>query len=158
MSTLNDDERAAWRQFVAMRRQLDRALAEQLQRDGDLSSAEFEVLITLHDSPDRRLRVGALAGLLGWEKSRVSHQVTRMTGRGLLERTECEDDARGSWIAMTADGRRAVLRVMRGHTAELRRVFFDVVSPEQQKAITDASRAVLDVAAGPACAEVRDAS
>ena len=155
MSGLSSDERRLWLEFVAMRRELDRALAEQLQKDGDLSSADFDILITLFEAPDRRLRAGALAALVGWEKSRVSHQVTRMISRGLLERTECEDDARGSWISMTADGRRAILGVMRGHFTEIRRLFFDVLTPEQLEALGGISRSVLDAIASPVCDEVR---
>ncbi|WP_242682338.1 MarR family winged helix-turn-helix transcriptional regulator [Herbiconiux sp. SYSU D00978] len=155
MSGLSADERRLWIDFVAMRRQLDRALAEQLQRDGSLSSADFDILITLFEAPNRRLRAGALADLLGWEKSRVSHQVTRMSSRGLLERVECEDDARGSWISLTADGRRAVLKVMRGHFAEIRRLFFDALTPEQLAAVSGISQSVLHAIQPPVCDEVR---
>lgn len=35
------------------------------------------VLVALTDSPDGRMRLFELAGILGWEKSRVSHQVGR---------------------------------------------------------------------------------
>ena len=43
-----------------------------------------------------------------WEKSRLSHHLARMERRGLIERQDCEDDARGAFVALTPEGRRAI--------------------------------------------------
>ena len=45
--------------------------------------------------------------MLGWEKSRISHQVTRMVARALVRRVECDEDLRGSWVELDVAGRRA---------------------------------------------------
>ena len=74
----------------------------------------------LSEAPDRKLRTGELAELLAWEKSRVSHQVARMEARGLLERTECDTDGRGTWVGLTDEGRRILLGSMREHAAAIR--------------------------------------
>jgi DNA-binding MarR family transcriptional regulator len=77
------------------------------------------------------LRARELAETLSWEKSRVSHQVTRMEKRQLVERRECDTDLRGSWVGLTADGKRAVLGTMREHSASIRRYFLDVLTPAE---------------------------
>ena len=89
MSEVTEEEWAVWRTFYAMRRQLDRALEDQLQRDAGISGADYEILLALFTSRDRRLRSRDLVDRIGWEKSRISHQVTRMESRGLVERSEC---------------------------------------------------------------------
>jgi DNA-binding MarR family transcriptional regulator len=94
---LTDTELEVWRAFYAMRRRLDRALDLQLQHDSQVSASEYEILFALNDAPQRQLRSKDIASGIGWEKSRVSHLVARMERRGLLARTECESDARGSW-------------------------------------------------------------
>ena len=127
-----------------MRRQLDLALERQLQEDAGISEPDYSILIMLFESPERQLRANELGACLGWEKSRVSHQVSRMEKRGLVERRECDTDARGTWISMTADGRRAVLGAMRQHAASLRQYFFDALTPEELAAIQSASTKVLD--------------
>jgi DNA-binding MarR family transcriptional regulator len=124
---LTSAERETWASFFTMRRRLDRALDLQLQRESGLSSSEYEVLVAITNSPQKRLRIKAIADGIGWEKSRVSHLVTRMVKRDLLTRTECDSDARGSWIGLTASGTRAVLRAISGHTERVRRYFFDVL-------------------------------
>ena len=141
---LDDAERDAWDAYLAMRRTLDRALEAAMRTAGDLSPAEFQVLSVLHASEDRALRTGELATALGWERSRVSHLTRRMTERGHLERTDCPDDARGTWIVLTNPGRRALLRAVRGHTELLREVLFEPLGTDGLAQLEDLAHRVVD--------------
>ncbi len=140
---LTDAERETWQSFYTMRRRLDRALDLQLQRDSGLSASEYEILLAIYDAPRRSLRITAIAEAIGWEKSRVSHLVTRMEKRELLDRTECDVDARGSWIGLTVSGRRAVLGAIRGHSAAIRRYFLDVLEPMDAASLESLSARVV---------------
>jgi DNA-binding MarR family transcriptional regulator len=149
-------EWGAWRDFVAMRRQLDRELERQLQRDAGLSASDYAVLVTLLESPDRQLRARDLGELLAWEKSRVSHQVSRMEARGLVDRRECDEDARGTWIGITPEGSRTVLSAMRDHGATLRRYFFDALQPDELEVLSRISKRVLGAIDPPACTMIEE--
>ena len=153
-AALSPEEWDVWRAFVAMRRQLDLTLEHQLQRDGDISAADYGILISLFESPEKQLRAGELSQELAWEKSRVSHQVSRMEKRGLVERRLCDTDARGTWVGMTPAGSRAVLGAMRGHADALRQHFFDALSTEEIAAISSASQHVLDTLEPIDCSSV----
>jgi DNA-binding MarR family transcriptional regulator len=146
---LTDDEWATWDAFYSMRRRLDRALELALQGASGISAPEFEILVGLGRSGDRRLRVRDIADVIGWEKSRVSHQVTRMERRGLVRRSDCASDARGTWVELTPEGRRAVLTAMRGHTAAIKRYFVDVLG-DDGPALHAFSERVLDAVGGDA--------
>lgn len=141
---LDDAEREAWGAYVAMRKALDRVLAAGMRDDGDLSEAEFQALSALHSAEDRALRTGELAAELCWERSRVSHLTRRMTERGLVERTDCTDDARGTWIVLTNPGRRALLRTVRGHTELLRELVFDPLGPDGLARLDEVSRTITE--------------
>lgn len=143
MAEVSGEEWDTWHSFFLMRRQLDRALEQQLQRHSDVSAADYEILVALSQAPGKQLRARTISEMIGWEKSRVSHQVSRMEKRGLVERRECESDARGVWIVITNEGRRAVLAAMRHHSAAIRRYFFDVLSPEEQRVLKGVSARVL---------------
>jgi DNA-binding MarR family transcriptional regulator len=119
-----------WDAYHDVWRRLDRALDHAVQEGAGISIPEFEILIGLHRDPEHRLRVRDIAAEIGWEKSRVSHQVTRMVARGLVGRADCPTDGRGSWVTMTADGRRAVLGGIRAHTAALERLFWRPVGTD----------------------------
>lgn len=66
---------------------------------------------------------------LGWEKSRLSHQLTRMVKRGLVERTECADDRRGAYVAVTGAGREAITTAAPRHVDDVRRLFLFMQGP-----------------------------
>jgi DNA-binding MarR family transcriptional regulator len=146
---LTRDEWLVWDTFYAMRRRLDRALEVRLQEGSGVSAPEYEILAGLGRSADRRLRVRDIAEQIGWEKSRVSHQVTRMEKRGLVRRSECDSDARGTWVELTAAGRRAMLESSRGHNEAIKRYFVDVLG-EEADALVAFSQRVLDTIGGDA--------
>lgn len=143
-SAVSPDEWETWRAIYSMRKQLDLTLERQLHRDADISLPDYEVLLELYSAEDRQLRARELGTRLGWEKSRLSHQVTRMERRGLLERTNCDTDARGTWILITTGGRRAVLAAIREHATNMRKYFFDVATAEELEVMRGVAGRVLD--------------
>ncbi|WP_375481888.1 MarR family winged helix-turn-helix transcriptional regulator [uncultured Jatrophihabitans sp.] len=141
---LTDDEQSAWRAFLAMKTELDAQLGRDMQDSSGLSIADFSVLVPLSEHPEGRLRILELARGLQWEKSRLSHQLTRMEQRGLIERSNCREDRRGSFVVLTADGRRAVEAAAPRHVESVRRYLFDLLTPDQVAVLGDISRTVRD--------------
>ena len=62
----------------------------------------------------------------------------------LVERTACETDGRGTWIVLTAEGRRLLLRAMRDHTDAIRELFFDALTDDEKTSIRAASIRMLE--------------
>ena len=91
---LNEREERAWRSLQLMQMRLEGELARQLAADSGLSYPDYLVLVALTDRPDGRMRLFELAGVLGWEKSRLSHHVGRMADRGLVRKEKCDSDRR----------------------------------------------------------------
>ena len=149
-------EMELWRSFYVMRRQLELTLERRLQADAGISTADYEILIALSTSQSKRLRAGQIGDLIGWEKSRVSHQITRMEQRDLVAREECDDDARGVWIVLTAAGDRAVQGAEDDRRDAVRRYFFDVLTDDEKAVLTTISRKVLDTIKPPICDEIAD--
>ena len=139
---LSDDEQSVWRAFLAMKTQLDAQLGREMQDGSGLSMADFSVLVPLSEHPESRMRILELARGLQWEKSRLSHQLTRMQQRGLIERSNCSEDRRGSFVVLTADGRAAVEAAAPRHVESVRRYLFDLLSAEQVAALGDIARTV----------------
>lgn len=143
VSAVDAAEWALWDAFGAMHAELARELDRRLQRDAGISQGDYAVMLTLFRAPERRLRPGVLGERIGWEKSRVSHQLTRMVSRGLVERVECDTDGRGSVVVLTRAGRLAMLRAMRDHATAIRSLFLDLLEPDEKRAIANASARVL---------------
>jgi DNA-binding MarR family transcriptional regulator len=132
---LSAEEEHLWRGWLQLNDEITATLQREMQQDAKLSLSDYEVLVFLTDHPEGRLRVLDLARQLAWERSRVSHHLTRMERRGLVERRECAEDGRGAFIAVTEAGRAANERAAPGHVAAVRRLFFDVLDAEEVAAL-----------------------
>lgn len=141
---LTDAEQHSWRGYRRMRALLDLQLARDLAQETGLSEADYDVLSTVSEAPERRMRLGDLAQWLLWSKSRLSHQITRMQRRGLVAREECESDARGSTVALTEPGLRAIQAAAPGHVASVRRHLIDVLTEDELAALAVLSHRVID--------------
>jgi DNA-binding MarR family transcriptional regulator len=126
---LDEHEQRAWRGYTQMHRRLSRVLGQRLMRDSGLSAADYEVLVPLSEAPDGQLRAGHLARTVDWEKSRLSHHLTRMEQRGLVTRLGCPTDARGAYIGLTGAGRRAIEAAAPQHVEAVRENFVDLLTP-----------------------------
>ncbi|MFD8707716.1 MarR family winged helix-turn-helix transcriptional regulator [Kitasatospora sp. NPDC059648] len=133
-----------WDVWMRAQRLLARELERGLQRDCDISKAEFSVLVTLWQAADREWRVGELSESLDWDKSRVSHQLTRMEKRGFVERTRYGADGRRAGIGLTAEGRRIAQSAIRVHGGNIRHHVLDSLTPEQASAIRAWSEQTVD--------------
>jgi DNA-binding MarR family transcriptional regulator len=142
-SWLDEGEAAAWRGVVRMQAHLTRELGRRLAVESTLSYSDYEVLVALTDQPHGRLRLFGLAEELGWEQSRLSHHVARMAARDLVTKEPCEEDRRGSFVAVTDTGRAAIAAAAPGHVTAVRELFIDRVTTAQLKAITEVAAAVL---------------
>jgi len=131
---LTAQEERVWRRWLTLNARLSATLHKELQDDAGLSMPDFEVLVHLTDSPQGRIRVTDLARALQWERSRVSHHVTRMERRRLVQRVECAEDGRGAFIVITPQGRAVIEQAAPGHVNAVRRLVFDALSPEEVNA------------------------
>ena len=128
---LTAEEQRVWRRWMTLNAQLSATLQRELQDDAGLSMQDYEVLVHLTDNPEGRKRVTDLARLMQWERSRVSHHVTRMEGRHLVQRVECAEDGRGAFVVITPQGRTAIEQAAPGHVNTVRRLVFDALSPDE---------------------------
>jgi DNA-binding MarR family transcriptional regulator len=140
---LDEREARAWRSLQVMQLRLNGALARQLATDSQLSYPDYLVLVALTESEDGRLRLFELGRALGWEKSRLSHHVSRMAQRGLVTKEACDADRRGFHVVVTPAGRRAIKAAAPGHVDAVRRLFVEPLAPRQLDAIATAAELVL---------------
>ncbi len=132
---LSDREMYAWIGYRRMRLLLDLALQRDLTSHSGLSEADYDVLSNLSAAGDQRMRLTDLARHMRWSTSRLSHQITRMQERGLVDREECADDGRGSMLVLTPAGLAAIAAAAPGHLASVRKHFIDLLTPEEIEAL-----------------------
>jgi DNA-binding MarR family transcriptional regulator len=141
---LNEDEQLAWRRFGAMFTRLPAVLESQLQRDSGLTHFGYWVLAMLSEAPGRSLRMSELAALAHGSQSRLSHLVSKLEEKGWVQREKVGDDGRGFTAVLTDAGYDKIVASAPGHVAEVRRLVFDVLSPEQIRALGDICATIVD--------------
>src|SRR5690242_7883614 len=129
---LDAREAHLWQSYRDSHRELLGALETRLLKNSGLSGAEYALLQPLSNAPHGVLRTRDLGRSVGWERSRLSHQVSRMEKRGLVTREECESDARGSMIRLTEAGRAAVDAANPDHVDAVRSYLLDNLTREEQ--------------------------
>jgi DNA-binding MarR family transcriptional regulator len=135
-------ERAAWRALMGMAFQLAGELGRTLGEVAAISYQDYLVLAVLKEQGGRARPVH-LGRELGWEKSRLSHHVSRMIDRGLVKRDSVTSDKRGALIIATPKGLRAADAARTYHDRVVREHFLDLVSDKELATIRRVAERVL---------------
>ena len=140
---LTESELAAWVRLAAVLELLPGVLDSQLRRDAGLTHFEYYVLAMLTEAPQRTLRMTALAAQTNATLPRLSHVVSRLEERGLVQRFPCPEDARATNARLTPRGWRKIRDTAPGHVANVRQHVIDALTPEQVDQLTTITEAIL---------------
>jgi DNA-binding MarR family transcriptional regulator len=121
---LTATQQRTWLNYIQVYLRLEYEMNRQLQADSGISLAEYTVMTALSNEPGRRLQSSKLATRIGWERSRLSHQLRRMEGRRLVERIGSESDGRATDAKLTPQGWRLLRSAAPQHVDLVRTLFF----------------------------------
>lgn len=138
---LSDGQQSIWRAYLAGVARIDAHLDAELRPFG-LDLGEYEILVNLSEAEGHSLRMSDLALAVRQSRSRLTHTVTRMEKKGLLERVACPEDRRGVVAVLTDAGYALLVEAAPAHVRSVRDVFVDVVDADDFAAVGRAMRAV----------------
>jgi DNA-binding MarR family transcriptional regulator len=115
---------------------LERLLGLAMERDSGLSHPMFEVLLLLAAAPEG-VPMGDLSRGLVLTSGGATRLVDRMVEAGLVARERSREDKRVQVVTMTPAGSERMVEAARRHAAELERHVYDVLAPEQIRAVID---------------------
>lgn len=144
MEWLSTQEQASWRSWLSAVTLLTDRLNRDLLAEHGLSGMDYEILVRLSETPDRRIRMSDLADLTLASRSRLSHQIDRMERAGLVERESCADDRRGAFAVLTDAGWERLVQAAPDHVRSVRDHLVDVLTPEEFAALGAACRKIAD--------------
>lgn len=143
---LDAQQQVAWRAFLLGSARLNDALTRQLETDSGVSLSEYEILVRLSEAPEHTARMSELAASLLHSRSRLTHTVSRLERRGLVQRETCLVDGRGVNCRMTETGWQLLREAAPGHVRAVRENLVDLLTDEQFRAVGEA---MARVARGP---------
>ncbi|CAM4250479.1 MarR family transcriptional regulator [Paenibacillus typhae] len=134
MSELNEDEMQIWNMWKgSFKRVFGRVVKEMSDHTG-LSEGDFGVLDRLVQFGNGKLRQQELADSMDWDKSRLSHHLTRMEKRGLVLRKPSDTD-RGVQVMITSAGKSALAEALPIVSKAIRRHFLDLITDQDIESI-----------------------
>jgi DNA-binding MarR family transcriptional regulator len=126
---LSPRELRVWHAFRALGEDVLARVGRDIAKATGLSGADFGVLSRLAALGHGEMRQQSLARMMGWDKSRLSHQLTRMQERSLIERRRT--DGNTVLIEITEVGRERLEAARPIHAESVRRNLLSRLSPEQ---------------------------
>jgi DNA-binding MarR family transcriptional regulator len=114
---LTEDELRFWHTWKRASETVWARVAEDISAATGLSDSDFAILTRLVDLGGGSLRQNELAASLGWHRSRLSHQLTRMEQRDLVRRRPADG---GVVVTITDRGAADVAAARPVHAAAVR--------------------------------------
>jgi DNA-binding MarR family transcriptional regulator len=97
----------------------------------DVTIGEYDVLYTLASGPVDGMRLRDLNENILLAQSSLSRMVDRLAARGLVRRTAAADDARGTVVSLTEEGRRLQRATGRAHVRTIERYVGEALEPDE---------------------------
>lgn len=127
---LSPAQHRAWVAYMRVQLRMQYEINRQLQRDSGLSLADYHVMNALSNAPDHKMQVTELAALIGWERSRLSHHLRRLSERGLTNRIQSAGDGRATDAVLTKQGMNAMGEAAPDHAMLVQKLFFGPLPDE----------------------------
>lgn len=123
-----------------------------------LSDNELEILLRLGRTPNGRLRMSDLAAQTVLTTSGVTRVVDRLERAGMVTRSSCESDRRGTWATISEQGLTLVTAAVEDHVKDIERWYTGLLSAEQLDGLMGALRVIRDTVRPDAVAGAREAA
>src|SRR5690348_4834426 len=147
-----ETEIRTWIRFLATHSAITRELEARLMGAHGLTLSDYDVLVQLARAPERKLRNIELAKAVVLTRSGVTRLVDGLEKDGLVMRSSCPSDKRGSFVALTDDGLARLRAAADTHLQGVRELFLERLGQEGREQM-DALLAELP--SGAACLESR---
>ena len=128
---LEGERLATWTRFLKAHSAISRRLERDLADEHSLTLSDYDVLLQLYRAPGSSLRPVELSKAVLLTRSGITRLIQGLEREGLVERTDCPDDARGFLVALTPAGDALVQKARATHLAGVAELFSDRYSDEE---------------------------
>jgi DNA-binding MarR family transcriptional regulator len=120
-----ESEVRTWIRFLATHSAITRELEARLMGAHGLTLSDYDVLVQLARAPERKLRNIDLAKAVVLTRSGVTRLVDGLERDGLVRRSSCPSDKRGTFVHLTDEGVARLREAARTQLAGVRELFLE---------------------------------
>lgn len=121
---LTQEEQGVWRLWVGVTQRLFGEFDEDLQNESELTMSDYEILVTLSESPAREARMSELADRAIISRSRLTYRVDRLVKKGFVTRGDAGQDRRGVVAKLTDEGMQHLVSAAPKHVDKVQELIF----------------------------------
>jgi DNA-binding MarR family transcriptional regulator len=126
----DESEVRTWIRFLVTHSAITRELEARLMGAHGLTLSDYDVLVQLARSPEQKLRNIELAKAVVLTRSGVTRLVDGLEKDGLVCRSSCSEDKRGTFVAITPVGLARLREAASTHLESVRELFVERLGPE----------------------------
>ncbi len=141
---LTREQQDLWRLWVEVTQRQNIEFDDDLQTHSGLTMSDYEILVTLSESPDHEARMSELAHRAIISRSRLTYRVDRMVAKGFVTRGDAGTDRRGVVAKLTAEGMSHLEEAAPKHVDKVQQMLFEHLDNDD----LDALRCILDKLVG----------
>src|SRR5215212_9549021 len=134
-----ESEIRTWIRFLATHSAITRELEARLMGTHGLTLSDYDVLVQLARAPERKLRNIDLAKAVVLTRSGVTRLVDGLEKDGLVARSSCPSDKRGTFVAITDEGVARLREAACTQVEGVRELFIEKLGPEAASRWTHSS-------------------
>jgi DNA-binding MarR family transcriptional regulator len=138
---LTEPEMAAWLNFRFIGEETSLRVSRELAQLTGITGGQFGILNNL-SRQGGELRQQRLADLMRWDRTRLSHQVTRMAQRNLVQRIKRSSE--GTIVQITRLGERELERIRPVLSDAVRKHYFARLTREQLRCVDELAKVLRD--------------
>ena len=146
--TQQDSARHAWAVFLTAHAVLVEAVEARLAKAGLPPLAWYDLLWALERAGDGRRRMHDLADLVVLSRSNLTRLVDRLEKARLVRRVRSEDDRRGAYAEITAEGRKLRRKMWPVYAKAIDELFGAHLTKTDADTVARALRKILGVVRG----------
>jgi DNA-binding MarR family transcriptional regulator len=120
-----ESEVRTWVRFIATHSAITRELEARLMGAHGLTLSDYDVLVQLARAPEQKLRNIELAKAVVLTRSGVTRLVDGLEKDGLVARSSCPSDKRGTFVALTDEGVARLRSAAGTHLEGVRELFVE---------------------------------
>jgi DNA-binding MarR family transcriptional regulator len=125
-----ESEVRTWIRFLATHSAITRELEARLMGAHGLTLSDYDVLVQLARAPEQKLRNIELAKAVVLTRSGVTRLVDGLEKDGLVCRSSCASDKRGTFVAITPVGMARLREAAGTHLDSVRELFLEKLGQE----------------------------
>lgn len=142
---LTEEQQQMWRLWVEVTQRQFNEFEDALQTQSGLTMSDYEILVTLSESPNQEARMSELANRAIISRSRLTYRVDRMVKKGFVTRADSGHDRRGVVAKLTAEGMQHLEAAAPKHVDTVQQLMIEQLDADDVKAL----KAILDKLAVP---------